>query len=470
MNQVLVIGDIMLDRYYEGTVERISPEAPVPVISVAKKYDRLGGAANVANNLKELGNLVLLSGIIGCDECGESLIKILHQKQIDTACIGKFKTCGTISKTRIVGNQQQIVRLDENDRLAVNDKEHHVWEDAVLRQIESADIVIISDYSKGTCDGAVIKQVIQKARSLNKVCIVDPKGSDWSKYEESTIITPNLKELSIYLGEHLKNENSVLEEKCVGICEKLKIDYLLITRSEKGMTLIDRNNHFKHYESKAREVYDVSGAGDTVVAALATFFYEEGIEKSVEIANMTAGIAVGKRGTATVSLSEIKEELEKNKEYSIRKKIVSKEQLLPLVNEWKQAGNTVAFTNGCYDIFHKGHVYSIYASAEFGDRLIVAINSDDSVKRLKGPERPINHEYDRAYVIAAMGCVDAVIIFGEDTPERLLEEVRPDVLVKGGDYRPDEIKGREYAGRVELVSYIDGYSTTKLIEECREEK
>lgn len=470
MNQVLVIGDIMLDRYYEGTVERISPEAPVPVISVAKKYNRLGGAANVANNLKELGNLVLLSGIIGCDECGESLIKILHQKQIDTTCIGKFKTCGTISKTRIVGNQQQIVRLDENDRLAVNDKEHHVWEEAVIGQIETADIVIISDYSKGTCDGAVIKQVIQKARSLNKVCIVDPKGSDWSKYEESTIITPNLKELSIYLGEHLKNENSVLEEKCFGICEKLKIDYLLITRSEKGMTLIDRNNHYKHYESKAREVYDVSGAGDTVVAALATFFYEEGIEKSVEIANMTAGIAVGKRGTATVSLSEIKEELEENKEYSIRKKIVSKEQLLLLVNEWKQTGNTVAFTNGCYDIFHKGHVYSIYAAAEFGDRLIVAINSDDSVKRLKGSERPINHEYDRAYVIAAMGCVDAVIIFGEDTPERLLEAVRPDVLVKGGDYRPDEIKGREYAGRVELVSYIDGYSTTKLIEECREEK
>lgn len=470
MNQVLVIGDIMLDRYCEGTVERISPEAPVPVITVAKKYDRLGGAANVANNLKELGNLVLLSGIIGCDECGESLINILHQKQIDTSYISRSKTCGTISKTRVVGNQQQIVRLDENDRLTANGKEDQVWEDAVLGQIEKADIVIISDYNKGTCDWHVIRRMIEKARNFNKVCIVDPKGSDWKKYEGSTIITPNMKELSIYLGEHIINENSVLEEKCVGICERLKIDYLLITRSEKGMTLIDRNNHFKHYESKAQEVYDVSGAGDTVVAALATFFYEEGIEKSVEIANITAGIAVGKRGTATVALSEIKEELEKNKEYSIRKKIVSKEELLLLVKEWKQTGNTVAFTNGCYDICHKGHVYSIYAAAEFGDRLIVAINSDDSVKRLKGPERPINHEYDRAYVIAAMGCVDAVTVFREDTPEQLLEAVRPDVLVKGGDYRPEEIMGREYAGRVELVSYIDGYSTTKLIEECREEK
>ena len=273
-----------------------------------------------------------------------------------------------------------------------------------------------------------------------------------------------MKEWSDYIQFPVKNRNEDIEQNCYSLYTKFGVESLIITRSEQGITLINKENEFYHIPSKAKEVYDVSGAGDTVIAAIGVFWNEDkSILEAIHLANEAAGLAVGKKGTAEVSLRELEDVISKNL-IEITNKIVTREQLKELIQIWRKNGERIVFTNGCYDIFHRGHAYSIYAASQYGDRLIVAINSDSSVKRLKGEERPVNHEYDRAYVIAALGCVDCVVIFGEDTPEELLKIVHPDVLVKGGDYKEEEVVGREYAGKVQLIQYVQGYSTTKLIQ------
>lgn len=462
-NKILVIGDIILDQYYSGVVSRVSPEAPVPVIKLEEQSKVMGGAANVVNNVSSLGNETSLMGIVGQDDAGKYIESLLNEKRIDIVPLHISNTFNTLTKIRIIGNKQQIARLDCHDDERPSNKDIDQMIEKFNDIVEDFSVVIVSDYSKGVCTERLCKTVIDECKKLNITVIVDPKGNDWSKYCGATFITPNLKEISEYIAMAVNNTDEDIEEKCLTLPEKLGIENLLITRSEKGMTLINRNG-IRHFPSKAKEVYDVSGAGDTVVAVLAAFIHNTtDIAEAINMANVGAGIVVGKRGTATVTLDEINNEIEINKNDRVINKIVNIETLMNKIETWKRNNETIIFTNGCYDIFHKGHVFSIYSAAEFGNHLIVAINSDASVKRLKGPERPINNQFDRAYVMASLGCVDAVIIFDEDTPEKILSMIQPDVLVKGGDYKFHEVIGRQFAKRVELINYIDGYSTTNLI-------
>lgn len=463
-NKVIVIGDIMLDQYNAGSVSRISPEAPVPIVKMKEEYCRLGGAANVANNITALGGDALLIGIIGADSAGEELTGLLKKYNISCQGIIVDAEYHTIRKKRILGNSQQIVRLDFNDDQRPSDNNLDELFILLQQYISEYDAVILSDYAKGICKKEFCQRVITLCNSFGVSILIDPKGKEWEKYRGATLISPNLKELSEFLSQDIINEDREIEKKCFSLYQSLNIDYLMITRSEKGITLIDKENTITHMPSRAREVYDVSGAGDTVIAVLGLFWgeKEDGVLQTIQLANEAAGIVVGKTGTATVSEKEL-EEVQFEQLRKLNNKIVTHEKLLDIVREWKRKKETIAFTNGCYDIFHKGHVYSIYAAAQYCQHLIVAVNSDSSVRRLKGEGRPLNQEYDRAYVIAALGCVDYVTIFNENTPELLLRDIKPDVLVKGGDYQLENVIGREYVTRVELVKYIEGYSTTGLI-------
>lgn len=462
-NNVIVVGDIILDKYIDGYVTRVSPEAPIPIIKIKNERQALGGAANVANNLAVLGCKVSIIGITGNDEAGDRINSLLGNNQIETA-IHRNNKYKTVIKSRVIGNRQQIVRLDYNDDEKPDENDISMMIEKFKDIVDGFEVVVISDYNKGVCTYELCTEIIKICSQKNKTVIVDPKGTQWEKYRGATIITPNLKELSRLINTKLKNSNIEIEDKCKGVCDKFGIQYLLLTRSENGMTLIDRNNNFEHIPSKAKEVFDVTGAGDTVVAVLSSFIKKtEDILLSINIANIAAGIVVSKLGTAVVTLDEIDEVLMNEKGDQIKNKIMNINSLMQKIERWKYKNESIVFTNGCYDIFHKGHVHSIYSASEFGDHLIVAINSDASVKRIKGNNRPINNEYDRAYVMAAIGCVDAVIIFKEDTPEEILNMIRPNTLVKGGDYKIEEVVGKEFADRVKIISYINGYSTTGMV-------
>lgn len=468
-NKVIVIGDIMLDQYVCGTVNRISPESPVPVVKMNEEYWQLGGAANVANNIAALGGTVTLLGIIGDDDAGSCLCTLLDQYNISYEELLKSVTYKTNKKVRVLGNNQQIVRMDYNDDQKPSAENLKTLFFRFSQIISDYDTVVISDYAKGICDDVFCQEVINLCQEKDKPVFVDPKGNNWNKYKGAALISPNLKEFSEFIGIQLHNTNKDIETKCRSLYGTLEIEYLMITRSEKGSTLIDKSNVHYHMPSKAREVYDVSGAGDTVIATLSLFWNKNGdIFDAIRLSNEAAGIVVGKRGTATVSEKEL-DDINAEQIAQISNKIVTIEKLMETIQTWKLKGESIVFTNGCYDIFHKGHAYSIYAAAKFGQHLIVAINSDSSVRRLKGEGRPINSEYDRAYVIAALGCVDRVIIFSDDTPDAILKDIKPDILVKGGDYKLEEVIGREYANRVELIRYIDGYSTTDLIQKIERE-
>jgi D-beta-D-heptose 7-phosphate kinase/D-beta-D-heptose 1-phosphate adenosyltransferase len=463
-NSVLVIGDIMLDDYIEGDVTRISPEAPIPIIKINKERYVLGGAANVANNVAALGCKVGIIGNVGNDDGAKKIFYLLNNSNIEPSTINCSNEYKTIIKKRVIGNQQQIARLDYNDDIRPTKNDILNMIQTFNEIVDKFDVVVISDYNKGVCTKELCSNIIRICIEKNKVVIVDPKGNEWDKYKGATIITPNLKEISEYLNKNIRNNNSDIEEKCKCICNMIGVQYVLLTRSEQGMTLIDKNNNFVHLPSQAKEVFDVSGAGDTVVAALSCFINKtDNILEEISIANIAAGIVVSKKGTAVVTLEEINEVIMNKKSLKIRKKIMNITELMEKVLRWKNNKESIVFTNGCFDIFHKGHVHLIYSAAELGDHLIVAINSDASVKRIKGDNRPINNELDRAYVIAAIGCVDAVVIFDDDTPEKILNMIRPNILVKGGDYKIEEVIGREFADKVVLINYIDGYSTTGII-------
>lgn len=462
-NRVIVIGDIMLDQYNSGVVNRISPESPVPIVKIQERNFQLGGAANVANNIVSLGGDAAIIGAVGNDYEGKKVVSLLKEKNIlvDEKLI--IRNYRTIKKVRILGNQQQIARMDYNENQKLPDEDLkgllQIFENIFLEY----DVVILSDYAKGICTERICQYVIKKCREEGKRILVDPKGSDWKKYKGASLISPNLKEMSEYLGCPIQNSNIEIENKCYSLQTLNEIEYLMITRSEKGITLIDKDNQYFHMESKAKEVYDVSGAGDTVIATLGLFWGKErSIMDAIRLSNDAAGIVVGKKGTATVTEAELEE---RKRTFEITNKIVTQEQIMENVKAWKKSGESIVFTNGCYDIFHKGHVYSVYEAAKLAKHLIVGVNSDCSVRKLKGSGRPVNSERDRAYMIAALGCVDNVVIFNETTPELLIKEIRPDVLVKGGDYRAEDVIGKEYAGRVELIQYLDGYSTTRLIQQ-----
>ncbi|WP_019241442.1 MULTISPECIES: D-glycero-beta-D-manno-heptose-7-phosphate kinase [Bacillus] len=463
---VIVIGDVMLDRYYFGDIKRISPEAPIPIINVRDEMKTPGGAANVANNLAHLGCKVSLVGAVGDDLEKNELMDMLKFVNIDSSGILTGKSC-TTTKTRVISGNQQVIRIDNEEQTDMSEMMFKQFQEWILNELkfQSINVIIISDYEKGFCTKELCKFVIEEANERAIPIIIDPKGNDWSKYSNATMITPNLKELSKIIGRELFNTNEVIQQFVPELRKQYNLDYLLVTRSEKGMTLVGEEE-IVHIPTVAKEIFDVSGAGDTVISTIAAFIgIGAKIDDAVKVSNVAAGIVVGKVGTYAVRDFELLDKLEELNEHSLKlsSKITSKTELKLLINKWRTNGEKVVFTNGCFDLLHIGHATYLKDARQLGDKLIVGLNSDKSVKNLKGPTRPIINENDRAKMLSFFEFVDAVIIFDENTPLDLISEVKPDILVKGGDYKVNEVVGREFADRVEIISFVDGYSTSGII-------
>lgn len=464
--KVLVIGDVMLDTYHIGNVKRISPEAPVPVVRVTRTYNVLGGAANVARNLLGLGCSPYVVSLLGNDHNGNTMQEMFADLGIRNELFHTEHP--TITKTRVIGNSQQVVRLDfETENECLNEETEQKLLDTVKRALPEVDIVVISDYGKGVCNDTVCQQVISASAGQGKKVIIDPKGTNWEKYRSATIITPNLKELSAVSGMDVRNEDKEIHNAANRILKEYNLTSLLVTRSEKGMSYIAPEAS-QDIPTEAREVYDVSGAGDTVVATLAAALAAGiPIADAIYLANKAAGIVVGKIGTSPILFKELQDELQIGKPAS---KLIPIPQLADTIKQLRAQERKIIFTNGCFDILHKGHVCYLEKAKRLGDVLIVGLNSDSSVKRLKGESRPINDESARSTVLAALEAVDYVVIFTEDTPLNLIRTVAPDVLVKGGDYAIENIVGREYAQETVTIPFVDGYSTTKTIGAINQEK
>lgn len=461
---VLVVGDLMLDRYWHGDTSRISPEAPVPIVKVGESEERAGGAGNVALNISALGASANLIGFTGNDEPCDALEKLL--KPVGINCFfDKLDDVATITKLRILSRHQQLIRLDFEDGFE-NKKADNLLKSFTV-QLSNAGAVVLSDYGKGTLQQ--VQKFIQLARKAGKIILVDPKGSDFKKYHGATLITPNMHEFEGVVG-HCEDDEDIVS-KGQELMTSLDLQALLITRSERGMTLLQKDLPAIHLPTRAKEVFDVTGAGDTVISVLAASLAAgESFADATALSNLAAGIVVSKVGTATVSTDELRKEI--RKQHQIQRGVVEEDALLEMINESKEHGEIVVMTNGCFDILHAGHVAYLEQAKELGDRLIVAVNDDDSVKRLKGPERPVNTMEKRMRMLAALACVDWVVPFYEDTPTRQICRLAPDILVKGGDNDPDIIPGgdcvRDAGGEVKVLTYIDGVSTTGIISTIRE--
>ena len=462
--RVLVLGDVMLDQYYSGRVSRISPEAPVPVVKVEECFFAPGGAANVAFNIKSLGAVPCLIGTAGRDQNGKTLSSILKKKGVPHSFISTDSP--TITKMRVIGEHQQIVRLDFEGSGAQPLNFLEQAAQLIEKNIGGAGSLIISDYAKGFCTEGLCRSAIDLTHRFNRHAVIDPKGNDWDKYSGAFIVSPNLKELREICSAEIRNEDSEIEDFARGILKKYSIENLLVTRSEKGMSLIMKKGSF-HIQTEAREVFDVSGAGDTVIATLALGIAAGmDLQAAVRLSNKAAGIVVGKFGTAPIEKDELISSFGENEEG----KIVSRERIAAASRALKKEGKTVVFTNGCFDIIHRGHIEYLRKAKDMGDILIVGLNTDSSVRGNKGPGRPVNNENDRAEVLSALEFVDYIVMFGEKTPLDLIRAVKPDILVKGGDYRPEDIVGRNYAGKTVTVPFLEGYSTTETIKKWERNK
>jgi len=462
---VLVIGDVMLDRYFWGDVERISPESPVPIVRVDKKTSTLGGAGNVAKNLKGLNCKQILLGVRGDDSNGSSLQDILNKEDIKNHLI-PVKNHPTTTKTRILSQNQQLLRLDEENSKEIPKNILKELLDSFDKALPEADVVIVSDYGKGVFQFDVTQHIIKRCRSKNVAVFVDPKGVSWERYSGATCVTPNKAELNL-IAPFPADDETILENLAKKAVEKYDLDFMLVTRGPKGISLFQRGRPARHIATHAREVYDVSGAGDTVIASLSAA-YGCGLKMSeaAVLANMAAGIVVGKVGTQPVLESELKQALWARTLDGVNK-IVSQNQARDMVAEWRRNGQRIVFTNGCFDILHIGHIKLLHAAADEGDKLIIGLNSDLSVKNLKGDSRPVVPEAERAALLSSIKGVDLVVIFHEETPLELIRSFNPDIIVKGGDYIPEQVVGHEIVeqkgGKVVIVPLIEGISTTKVI-------
>ncbi|ASU23027.1 bifunctional heptose 7-phosphate kinase/heptose 1-phosphate adenyltransferase [Vibrio qinghaiensis] len=457
---VLIIGDVMLDRYWYGPTGRISPEAPVPVVKVENSEERPGGAANVAMNIASLGGHAHIVGLTGVDEPAKVLTETLTALKVSCDFVA-LPNYPTITKLRVLSRGQQLIRLDFEDKFENTDPE------LILSRMELAlpkvKAVILSDYAKGALEH--VQQLIQKARAANVPVFIDPKGADFERYRGATLLTPNMSEFEQVVGK-VKTEQELVE-KGSALIEQFDLGALLVTRSEHGMTLLQRNQKPFHLPTLAKEVYDVTGAGDTVISVLAASVAAgKPLDEACALANAAAGVVVGKLGTSTVSTIELAEAVHGSKDTDYG--VISEQALIDAVKVAQAQGEKVVMTNGCFDILHAGHVSYLNHAAKLGDRLIVAVNTDESVKRLKGPGRPVNTTDRRMAVLAALGAVDWVVPFSEDTPQRLIAAVLPNLLVKGGDYKPEDIAGGEEViaagGEVKVLNFEDGCSTTEIIE------
>jgi D-beta-D-heptose 7-phosphate kinase/D-beta-D-heptose 1-phosphate adenosyltransferase len=464
---ILVIGDLMLDRYLIGNVNRISPEAPVPVVLLKQSEDRAGGAANVAANISGLGLHAEIIGCIGIDITGEILKKIITDSGIRTHNLITSQSRPTVSKTRVMSGNQQIVRIDDESAAAFNEDENKLLLNSVSRALETKPaIVILSDYAKGVLSDATCRIIIEHCKRLNIPVIADPKGRDYSKYKGATTLTPNKKEAAEACSVDI-NETTALLKAAELLKNHLDLDFLAITRGDEGISLID-NKQIQHIPATAKKVFDVSGAGDTVIATLAAgLVHGLNPHDALQLANIAAGIVVGKVGTVPVTHAELLKALISEGGQSQTDKICDRVQLAALVSRWKTNQQRIVFTNGCFDLLHAGHVTYLEAAKKTGDKLILGLNTDRSVSALKGPSRPVVHEGDRARVLAALASVDAVILFDEDTPLQLIDAIRPDVIVKGDDYTEEQVVGgtevKSWGGSVKLIPLVQGRSTSNII-------
>jgi len=465
--QILVVGDVMLDEYLSGLVERISPEAPIPVVVGEETEYKLGGAANVAANLASLGATVNLVGLVGHDDTYHKFVDLLGTLNIDSGSLVVSKSRKTTRKLRVVSGKQQIVRIDYEDKIDLSEQETSALLTAVKNKIQSVDALIVSDYDKGVCNPDVLSELIKWCRQRGVPVIVDPKGNDFVKYQGATLIKPNKKEASIAVKKVL-NTQKHLEQAALQIRRKYNIDTCLITMGADGM-MLSQEDGFQTVSGLAQDVADVTGAGDTVAAALAfALAHKLSNTDACQFANAAAALAVSKLGSVAVDFDEVSTKFLYGSMQSTASVGLSDDLVLHKINQFRKEGKTIVFTNGCFDLLHVGHVHSLKCAAEFGDVLVVGINSDESVGRLKGEGRPLNCAEDRAIMLANLRVVDIVVIFYEDTPYRLIDELKPDVLVKGSDYANTEVVGRELVesrgGRMELVPMIDGYSTTSILQ------
>ncbi|SGY99768.1 Bifunctional protein hldE [Moritella viscosa] len=457
--KILVVGDVMLDRYWTGDSSRISPEAPVPIVKVNNVEDRPGGAANVALNLAALGASAKLLGLTGNDEAAQALCGKMNA--VDIICdFLQLDDYPTITKLRVLSRGQQVIRLDFEESVAAVDTQPLVAK--TIDNFSDYSVMIVSDYNKGAL--VEVQQMIQAAKQQGVKVFVDPKGCDFEKYRGATLLTPNLSEFEAVVG-HCKNEQDLVDKGRKLITE-YELEALLVTRSEKGMTLIRAEQDEFHLPALAQEVYDVTGAGDTVISVLAAAVSAgTSLEEACALANAGASVVVAKIGTSTVSPIELANSVYGSHESGFG--VLSEEQLKIAVKSAKLRGEEIVMTNGCFDILHAGHVSYLNSARKLGQRLILAVNSDASVRGLKGSGRPINTCDRRMTVLAALGAVDWVVEFVEETPERLISELLPDVLVKGGDYKVEEIAGHKQVlangGKVNILQFEDGCSTTAII-------
>ena len=465
---VLVVGDLMLDRYFIGEVERISPEAPVPVILVKQQNERAGGAANVAANLAQLGVPTRLAGCVGNDIDGQALLRLVNGMGIATDGVLLSSHRPTTTKTRMMGGHQQMLRLDQENRAPFNTEESAQLEALVMQQLAARPaLVILSDYAKGVLATSLCSAFIHEARKLNIPVLVDPKGHDYSKYRGATALTPNKRETAEACRVDA-NDNDALMQAAAELRKSLDLDFFAVTRGEEGISVIG-DDTVLHIPATAKQVFDVSGAGDTVIATLAAGLIGGlDAQEAFHLANIAAGVVVGKVGTVPIAQEELLQALLTQESAAQADKICDLPSLKARVLNWRKHGERIVFTNGCFDLLHAGHVTYLEAARKTGDRLVLGLNTDRSVRALKGPTRPVIHELDRARVLAALEAVDAVILFDDDTPLALIDAIRPDVLVKGSDYSENEVVGgaevKSWGGRIALIPIVPGRSTSGIIE------
>jgi D-beta-D-heptose 7-phosphate kinase / D-beta-D-heptose 1-phosphate adenosyltransferase len=460
----LVVGDVMLDRYLIGSVGRISPEAPVPVVLIKSEETRAGGASNVAANLALLGISTRLVGCVGADPEAKSLSNLIKSSGVKASLIAS-KTRPTIAKTRILGGHQQMLRLDQEDCAGFSTAENtSLLQVLKVELAEKPSVVILSDYAKGLLSETVCQQIIAQCQAHKIPVLVDPKGSDYGKYKGATALTPNKKEAAEACNTHTQDDELI--NKVTALKAKLGLSFMAVTRGEEGITLVEKTSH--HLPATAQQVFDVSGAGDTVIATLAAgLMHDLSPLQSLELANVAAGVVVGKVGTIPITKADLVEALSAKQGNEQAHKICDLAQLQSKVEVWKKAKQKIIFTNGCFDLLHAGHVTYLEAAKKRGDKLILGLNTDRSVSAIKGPRRPVVNEQDRARVLAALESVDAVILFDEDTPLKLVKAIKPDVIAKGSDYTADQVIGgkevQSWGGEIALIDLVEGRSTSNII-------
>ncbi len=463
--RILVVGDLMIDHYLWGNCNRISPEAPVQVVDIKKETTVLGGAGNVVNNLRALGADVMVMSVVGDDEVAGELSLMLDNAGCDRFLI-LDENRKTTKKSRIIASHQQVVRYDKESKLQIDELCERELVIKIFETIHQYDLVILSDYGKGVLNESLVHKIIFAASGAEIKVLVDPKGEDYSKYRGAYLLTPNKTEASLATGIDIVDDATLLKA-LKKLREVASLEVPMITLSEDGIAILDGEIIIKK-PTVAREVYDVTGAGDTVIASLGYCLAKNNnIEKCIEFANLAAGVVVGKLGSATATLDEIEEYKSTLHKSSIESHIKTFDEIRKISQKLKVKGKKIVFTNGCFDILHRGHVSYLDVAKSFGDILILGLNSDQSVKRIKGKDRPINNQEDRGFILAALESVDYVVNFSEDTPLELIKVICPDILVKGADYEGKEVVGSEIVNEVKLVTFIDGKSTTSTIEKIK---